>query len=235
MRRSLLTVAAALGSVAVTLGLATPASAASTTVCTGVEGCRVVASGDIDGDGRADQVGIVAKNITSSADGTITVRVRTASNKVLQTTGSDVSWPVGPFHGLAAIDGVPGKEIIVGDFTGAHALQWRVVTYRKGRLVTLPPPPHSSLTRSSRWATDGSYSVQLGWSRHVSKTGVVYLKKKEALRKESGHGHVGKTTVYRWKSGKWVKTSTRKVRYKTDKAAFKIGGWHLRGLAVWPK
>src|SRR4051812_27058258 len=103
MRRSLLTVAAALGSVAVTLGLATPASAASTTVCTGVEGCRVVASGDIDGDGRADQVGIVAKNITSSADGTITVRVRTASNKVLQTTGSDVSWPVGPFHGLAAI------------------------------------------------------------------------------------------------------------------------------------
>ena len=46
---------------------------------------------------------------------------------------------------------------------------------------------------------------------------------------------VGKTTLYRWKSGKWVKTSNKKVHYKSDKAAFVVGGWHLRGLPVWPK
>ncbi len=235
MRSTLLSAAAAVGAVAVSLGLATPASAATTTVCTGVTGCRVVGSGDIDGDGRADQVGIIAKNLTSSAGGTVTVRVRTATNKIMQTTGGDVYWPARAFHGIAAIDGVPGKEIVVGDLTGAHATQWRVVTYREGRLLTLPPPPGSSLTRSSRWATDGSYSFELGWSRSVSAKGVVYLKKKDAQRNESGRGHVGKTTVYRWKSGKWVKTSTRKVHYKTDKAAFAVGGWHLRGLPVWPK
>ena len=90
--------------------------------------------------------------------------------------------------------GVPGKEIVVGDFAGAHATQWRVVTYRKGSLVTLPPPPGSSLTRSLRWATDGSYSFQLGWSRSVSSKGAVYLKKKDAVRNQSGRGHLGKTT-----------------------------------------
>ena len=233
MRRTLLSAAAAIGAVAVSLGLATPASAASTTVCTGVTGCRVVASGDIDGDGRVDQVGIVARNVTSSS-GTITVRVRTATNKIMQTTGSKVSfWYNRPFQGIAAIDGVPGKEIVVGDLTGAHAMQWRVVTYRKGRLVTLPPPPGSGLTRSSRWATDGSYSFQLGWSRSVSSKGVVNLKRKDAHRNQSGRGHMGKTSVYRWKSGKWVKASTKKVRYKTEKAAFAVGGWHLRGLPVW--
>src|SRR6478752_2662823 len=111
MRRTLLTAAAALGAVAVTVGLATPASAASTTVCTGVAGCRVVASGDIDGDGRADQVGIIAENVTSEDGGTITVRVRTATNKTMQTTGGDVYWPNRAFQGIAAIDGVRGKEI----------------------------------------------------------------------------------------------------------------------------
>ena len=235
MRRTLLTAAAALGALAVSLGLATTASAVTTTVCTGIRGCRVVASGDIDGDGRADQVGIVSRNVTSSS-GTITVRVRTATNKIMQTTGSKVSfWYNRPYQGIAAIDGVPGKEIVVGDLTGAHAMQWRVVTYRKGRLVTLPPPPGSGLTRSSRWATDGSYSFQLGWSRRVSAKGVVYLKKKDALRNQSGRGHVGKTTVYRWKSGNWVKTSAKKVHYKSDKTAFAVGGWHLRELPRWPK
>ena len=38
---------------------------------------------------------------------------------------------------------------------------------------------------------------------------------------------MGKTAVYRWKSGRWVKTSSKKVHYKTDKAAA-VGGWQPR-------
>ena len=194
----------------------------------------MVAEADIDGDGKADQVGVVAKGITEQAGGTIAVRVRTAVGKTLQTTGSDVSWYYQPFHGLAAIDGRAGKEIVVGDLTGAHSFQWRVVTYRKGALVTLAPPPGSGLTRPSRWATDGSYSFHYGWARRVSDKGVVTLVRKEAVRDETGPGATGRTNTYQWKSGAWVKRTSTKKHYPSLKAAAAIDGWHVKGLPVWP-
>lgn len=156
-----------------------------------MQGCKVVATADIDGDGRTDQVGILARDITKQSGGTITVRVRTATGKTLQTTGGDVSWYYQPFHGVADVDGRTGKEIVVGDLTGAHSFQWRVVTYRNGRLVTLAPPAGSGLTRDSRWATDGSSSFHYGWSRRVSDKGVVTLVRKHAERDDDGWGARG--------------------------------------------
>jgi hypothetical protein len=122
---------AALGAL-VASGGGTPAVAASPaaapkTVCTGVPHCTIAASADIDGDEMADQIGIVGRDLTTP-DGSIVVRVRTATGRTMQTTGSDVNWYTDAFHGVAPIDGRAGMEIVVGDLVGAHAIQERVVT-----------------------------------------------------------------------------------------------------------
>jgi hypothetical protein len=211
-----------------------PANAATRSVCTGVKGCKVVASADIDGDGRSDQVGVASRGITKAGGGTIKVRVKTAKGKVLQTTGSQALWGYQPFHGVASIDGERGKEIVVGDSVGAHTLQWRIVTYRNGKLVSLKPPPGTWILRPSRWTTDGSATTHIGWSRKVSSKGKISLVHKTAVG-DPGRGGTGRTTTYLWKSGRWVKTSSVKKKYSSFKAATAIEGWHIKGLRVWPK
>jgi hypothetical protein len=234
MKKSL----AALAALALPLSLAVagvPAHAATPTACTGVSGCKIVTSSDIDGDTRNDSVGVASTGLKDDlwGVGSITVRVRTATGRVMQTTGSEVDWYYAPYQGVAAIDGVKGNEIVVGDTAGAHALQFRVITVRSGKLVSLSPPPGSSLTRSSRWATDGSYSYQMGWSRTVSPNGKVTLTRKLAER-QGIQKHNGQTNTYEWKSNKWVKASSKKVVYRSDKSAYAIGGWHIRGVRVFP-
>ena len=185
---------------------------------------------DIDGDRNADQIGIVAKHATSG--GTITVRVRTA-RRTMQTTSSGVWWALNPWFGAAPIDGRAGAEIVVGDASGAHYEQFRVITYRQGRLVTLAAPP--SLPNGPwRWGIDGSYSSNIGISRSVSSKGVVTLTTKTAARNQpSGRGHTGETAVYRWKSTKWVKVSRKTVHYASDGPAQAICGWHVKGLRLY--
>ncbi|MET0694522.1 MAG: hypothetical protein ABWY56_11370 [Propionibacteriaceae bacterium] len=227
--------------VAVSLALAgatvpavqTPALAAVPSVCAGVVGCTEVATVDVDGDGSADQVGVAATSLDH--DGSITVRVRTAAGPILQTTGPHVFWFDKPYVGAAPLDGAPGVELFVGDTMGASHLEYRVITYRAGRLVTLPAPPrvwtkagfqHST----ARWAIDGSYSFATGVSRTVSSTGVVRVTLKTSERNESGRGFSGHVTSYRWQDNGWVEDTAAKVSYRTDRSAFATGGWQVPGL-----
>lgn len=203
----------------------------ATNVCTGIAGCQRVANVDVDGDGRADQVAVASNKIASG--GSITVRVRTAKHHTLQTTGRHVYWFDKPYFGAAALDGQPGAELVVGDTMGAHTQQFRVITYRKGRLVTLKAPPLAWTKKgmsqaTSRWWIDGSYSFNIGVYRSVSAKHVVTLTLKSLERAE--HGHVGHTTRYRWRSGGWVKVSAATVRVRSDQKAFATGGWHVQGL-----
>jgi len=211
-----------------------PPAPPPTTACTGLAKCQVVARSDIDGDKKKDQIGVAITGRANSRNRKIIVRVRTAQGRTLQTTGDKVTWSYAPFHAAAAIDARPGNEIIVGDSMGAHSLSWRIITYRKGALVTLPPPKKSGgANRPSRWLTDSAYSFELGWWRSASSTGSVTLTRKDAVRNDSGKGHTGKITVYRWKSDHWSKRSTRTKHYR-DKAAYALGGWHIKRVPTWP-
>lgn len=205
-------------------------------VCSGVTSCTVVANVDVDGDGRADQIGVSS---SKPADGgSITVRVRTATQHTLQTTSRRVYWFGKPFLGATPIDGRAGSEIVVGSRMGANYEEFRVVTYRAGKLVTLKAPPTvwtkaGMKKATSRWGIDGSYSFNSGVYRHVSARGVVSVTMKTADRNRSGHGFTGHTSSYRWHAGHWQKVSAKKVRYPTDRSVSRLGGWHVSGLPAY--
>ncbi len=215
--------------------VAAPAGA-RTDVCTGVTGCSVVANVDVDGDGRADQIGIRSSGL--SDNGSITVRVRTATQHTLQTTNRHVYWFSPPFLGATPIDGRAGAEIVVGATMGANYQEFRVITYRAGRLVTLKAPPtvwtRAGMTKAtSRWGIDGSYSFNRGVFRHVSARHVVTVTMKTADRNVSGRGFTGHTNSYRWHAGHWQKVSAEKVHYSADRAVAGLGGWHVKGLSAY--
>lgn len=211
----------------------TPVQAApSATVCTGSAGCSRIADVDVDGDGRADQVGIASRNRQDG--GTITVRVRTANGLNIQTTGRHVRWFGQPYFGSAQLDGEQGAEIFVGDTMGAHYEQFRVVTFRNGRLVTLQAPPmvwtkQGMRAATSRWGVDGSWAFNTGIARRVSDHHVVTVTMTSLERNESGRGHTGHVTTYRWHAGHWVHVSSRPLQTST-KMAYASGGWHVQGL-----
>ena len=101
-----------------------------------------------------DSVGVTSRGVTGE-NGKITVRVRRADGRIMQTTGDKVHWAPKPFIGAAPVDGVRGAEILVGDSVGAHYEQFRMITYRRGKLVTAPPPPKAGISnRPSRWGID---------------------------------------------------------------------------------
>lgn len=203
------------------------------TVCTGVSGCRMVATVDVDGDGQQDQIGLIDRSLADG--GSITVRVRTATRHILQTTGHDVHWFGQPFLGAVPLDGAAGAEIVVGAMMGANYEEFRVVTYRDGRLVTLKAPPaewtRAGLAASTpRWGIDGSYSFNSGVYRHLSADGVVSLTRKTADRNSSGRGFHGHTATYRWAAGRWSIASSLTTHYATDRSVRHLGGWHVVGL-----
>lgn len=217
----------------------TTAGAATPKVCAGVSGCKVVVQRDVDGDGRGDQVGIVARNADSG--GTVTVRVHTAKGKNRQITNRNVFWYENPWLGSAAIDGRRGAELVVGQWSGAHALQFRVITYRGGELVLLRSPKpfkgHANGISRKNWLIDGSYSFNIGVYRSVSH-GKVTLRVKSAERDYNDTRLRPRYNVtistYAWRSGKWKKQSVREVTRSYDTAA-RIGGWHVKGLPRFPR
>ncbi|CAA9407757.1 MAG: hypothetical protein AVDCRST_MAG75-2545 [uncultured Propionibacteriaceae bacterium] len=203
-------------------------------VCTGIPGCTKVATVDVDGDDQPDQVGIVSNK--PAAGGTITVQVQTATGQTMQTTSTNVRWfAKSPWFGAAPVDGEAGVELVIGDQMGAHFQQFRVITYRDGKLVTLKAPAageykSTNTDPTDRWGVDGSYSFNMGIFRKESAEGEVTVTMKTAFRSDSGKGHTGQTRVYRWYSGEWVTVSTKNVRYTSDKDAFALSGWHVKGL-----
>lgn len=210
------------------------------TACSGVSRCAVVDHVDVDGDGTADSIGVVATSVDTSKGGrggTVQVRVRTAAHGLLTKTTRGVQWFGGEpvFLGAASLDGKRGAEVVVGQTMGAHFQHFRVLTYRSGALVWLSSPKAPAKTRSldtdtSVWAVDGSYSFNTGIARRRSPQGV-FVTVTALERKASGHGHRGWKSTYRWSSTGWVLMSSTVVERGT-KAAYSTAGWHVAGLPV---
>lgn len=205
---------------------ALPSAGAATGVCTGVSGCTVVSRADVDGDGRADQVGVVQRGL-SSPPTKVTVRVRTAKGRTLTT--SHEAWWYGrtTWHGAARMDGRAGYELVVGSSVGAHYMSFTVITYRNGRLTTLRAPGNAY-----RWGIDSSYSFNEGWTRTVSRAGTVAMTRRHAQRRTEST-HILRTKRYIWRSGAWVRTSSR-TTVVSDRTGSTVGGWRVPYLKRYP-
>lgn len=224
-------VVAAVGAGAITgsgAGAATGSVGSSGSVCGGVEYCRVVSRADVDGDGRADQVGLVEYGdewVTTKS----VVRVRTARGRSMSRT-IEGSWPgTTSWHGAAAIDGERGYELVLGRHMGTHAMFFAVLTYRDGQLTTLKAPGGAWT-----WYIDSSYSYNAGWYRSTSGglrvTAVASVRDVDST---SSRPHRQTTTRYRWSGGRWVKASSS-VRWVSDSTAAKPSGWHVPYLKRFP-
>lgn len=218
--RALVAVAATAVAMSGVIGSAGPATAASG-VCTGVKHCKVVSKADVDGDGRSDRVGLVQPK-TDPSYSRVTVRVRTAKGKTMST--SHRAWWYGStWHGAAPFDGVAGRELVVGTDMGAHYTEYRVITVRRGKLVTLKAPGNSS-----RWGIDSSYSYNLGWKRTIGTQGKVKMASRAAERRTATK-HTLVTNRYVWRSGTWAPTASKKATV-SNKTAYAAGGWRVPPL-----
>lgn len=96
-----------------------------------------VTSTDIDGVGAADELRYYRYVDDGNGSGRYKVKVTTATGKVV-TRKLAVGGESDPLIGAAALDGVPGRELIFE--VNPDDPNWRVFTWRSGRLVDEPAP-----------------------------------------------------------------------------------------------
>lgn len=219
-----LAAALAAGGVAAT---ASPAAASTHPgPCAGVSGCTIESHADVDGDGRADQVAW-----HPIGDHVAEVRVETATGHLLTTrVNVHLWWGGGAWGGTARIDGRPGAEILVGSIQGAHTPMYTMLTYRSGALDVEPSP--SAL--SHKWQVDAAYADSMGWWRHTLADGRVAMTQRIAYRDGQSQRFTGHNVTYAWDGNGWTRVSRVATSYPTAKAAGKIAGFHVSGLAAFP-
>lgn len=219
------------------LGLALAASACGTAgtertatpaepgVTTGAAPDRSVARTDVDGDGAADTVYYRVR----SAD-VARVVVRTSSGQRLVRGLSTKFWPRGQWYGATPLDGVPGDELVVGTWMGAHTPMFTVLTYRFGDLEVMDNPAG---IYGRLWPIDAFYNGYLGWTRTV-EDGEVRLTLRSVLRTGQTKEFTGEAEHFRWAGNGWVRAGVEPISVRGDKRAAQIGGWHVKGLPSWP-
>ncbi|MFY0405878.1 hypothetical protein [Solicola sp. PLA-1-18] len=206
----------------VALAVAVPLTGLAAVPASAAPAGTVVTRRDVDGDKRKDAVHFSSDGsvLTISVD---RARGRTLSKR-LRTSGVDG----GIWHGAAAIDGRRGAELVVVVKAGAHTLYNTVLTIRGGRLVTARTP-----AGAARWVTDSANSANIGW-RRFKDDGRTYVTKRSVGRDEDG-AWVGRAVTYRWTSDGWRKSGkARTLRPTSDRVAYRLGGWRVAGLRVFP-
>lgn len=191
---------------------------------------HAVARTDVDGDGSRD---VVTYRVVS--DDRVRVGVRTGAADSTQGTAYRVLdtelWPGrgGYWHGAAPLDGEPGAELFVGTAMGAHTPLFTVLTMRSGRL-TVQPNPQSG---QSEWWVDAFTNGYTGWTRSTAG-GEVQVAVRTIFRRGTGQVWTGAEQSFRWSDGGWARDRGSDVRIRGDRAAARIGGWHVQGLPRWP-
>jgi hypothetical protein len=152
--------ACTLAGLAPTNALGADAAGRSAGVCDGVSRCHVKAHVDVTGDGDRDPIGVVRQGANGSAEGAVIVRVKTGSGRIVSTRRPTQYWYGPVWQGVANLDGRKGKEIVVGNTTGAHTEFYLALTWRRGRLVRLGAPGPGVM-----WVVDAAASISYGWLR----------------------------------------------------------------------
>lgn len=193
------------------------ASAASSTeappVCIGVPDCHVDGVGDIDGNGQEEQIAVVGHPthgelyINWPEDATPTIRVLLPTGAI-EYKVSLGGWVLGHITlGSAAVDGVPGEEILISHADGAHGQTHTMLTLRDGRLVPLlSPDPYlgdDATGPVGSWGADGSIRSSVGW--HCVREGVVEEYGAEGLDTKDGKGieYTLDRRAWRWTNRGW--------------------------------
>jgi hypothetical protein len=229
LRRSLsiatLVIAAALAGCGTTTAVAGRDTVAQTSVCAGVSACHVVASVDVDGDSRPDQVGW-----HQLSQDVVQIRVRTATGALLvHRVDVHLWWGGGAWGGAAPVDGPAGAELLVGSMQGAHTPMYTMLTYRDGALVTEASP--SPL--SQRWQIDAAYGDYMGWSRHIVD-GHAAMTQSIVFRSAGGKSFAGQSVTYVWDVDHWQRTARASISFPSETAASAIAGFHVKGLDAFP-
>lgn len=209
------------------VGLATPVANAAVrtrdaSVCAGVARCRIVARVDVNGDGRLDTVALARRGKAATAS--VLVRVKTGPSRIVSVRRGTPYWYGGLWQGAAVIDGVAGRELVVGRTSGAHAEFFWVLTWRNGRLLTLRSPGGDL-----DWPVDGAVNIDVGWQRTDSDpAGLMRLRVAE---RQPDDRLVGTETTYRWSPGHWTETRVSTIDPITEPRAASWSGWRVPGLA----
>ncbi len=196
-------------------------------VCSGVPGCRVKAYADVDGDGTRDVVALASRSAGTRRS--VVVRVKTGPGRVVSVRRPAPYWPGRLWHGVARLDGRPGREVVVGYTAGAHTLLFRALTWRAGTLTTLGAPGPGTA-----WAIDGALSVSLGWQRTAGEP-VGTVRRRYAVRtgNPASSPFRGTVTRYRWTAGGWDRVGSRTVNPMRERVAYGWGGFSIPGLPRW--
>lgn len=230
LRTASLTAAAALAGslLSVTAGTTT-AQAADPGACSGVEGCRVVARADVNGDGKRDAIGVARVGSNGDPKGAVIVRVKTGPGKIASVRRQAPYWYGPIWQGVADLDGKKGKEIVVGHSAGAHAQHYRSLTWRKGKLVNLKAPGTSDY-----WLIDGAVWISAGWLQRPSDPAGT-IRQRFAVRTGDAtrSAFKGTVTTYRWKPGGWTRVSVETTNPLADSTAYSWGGFRVPGLQRW--
>jgi len=221
-----------LGSAAAALALVTPTGCASD--ASNPDGMspvddppgRTVARVDVDGDGGRDLVGYRVLH-----GDRVRISVRTGSSGTDRRLLDTGLWPGrgGDWHGVAPLDGQPGAELVVGTTMGAHTPLFTVLTMRDGRLWVQPSP----VSGAREWYVDAFAGGYAGWTR-TSTDNEVWAVSRTVFRAGSGRLWEGEQRRFRWGSDGWVGDGRRALRVRGQRAASRIGGWHVPGLPRWP-
>jgi len=229
LRRTLsiatLVIAAALTGCGTTTAVAGHDTVARASACANVSHCHVVASVDVDGDGRPDQVGW--RQLSQDA---VQIRVGTATGKLLvHRVDVHLWWGGGAWGGAARIDGPAGAELLVGSMQGAHTPMYTMLTYRHGALVVEASP--SPL--SQRWQIDAAWGDYMGWARHIAG-GHATMTQSIVFRAEDGDSFTGNRVTYVWDVDHWQRTARAAISFPSEKSASAMAGFHVKGLDAFP-
>lgn len=194
--------------------------------CAGVARCHVVATIDVDGDGRADQVAWHQQSAQA-----VQIRVRVAPGKIV-TAAVDVRlwWGGGAWGGASRVDGRAGAELLVGSAQGAHTPMYTMLTYRADKLVVEKSPS----TLSTLWLVDAAYGDYIGWRRHTLAYGALAMTEKIAVRTDGTTRFTGHNETYAWTVNHWAHRATTPTAYPTISSASAIGGFQVAGLKAFP-
>jgi hypothetical protein len=195
---------------------------------------RWVHHADMDGDGIPDRIVITAdkdlKIDQFNGSGHYTLHVRLSSTgKVLSERFAVTDYnnlPAkrwSPWFGSADIDHVGGREILLGDESGASSSQFYVIVYSRGRLRALPSP-------DGAWGFNSDVDESNGF--RCTADGI----------EARGFGMVGRgfdhwvvdRDYFVWHDNAWHRTKRvhRRIRSKHEPRGTRgFGAFQCRGLA----
>jgi hypothetical protein len=209
---------------------------AAKTLCVGAARCRQVATADVDGDRRPDQIGVVRLADSPYGQQNWALRVLTARGRLgAIRQGPDTIYGE-PFFGAAEIDGVPGAELLMRMSSGPHSQWFRMYTWRGTRLTVERNPEITDGYQDYGWVVDSAISEVVGLTcdrsgGRVSITSTALTPTGEGAFNSPGAPYAGEIRTWRWSAGRWLADGTRSISVKAGTPQFNaIAGWHCLGL-----